>query len=192
MIPQEWLKTLEWQLGSRLLQTEAAPDDLWIRIAVEDWQTAAQVSRDELGCQYFVFLSALDWLVNKGLDGEKAFEVEPGDTGGPEPTVIITDAPERKAGGTSRFQVFGRLYNVEAGAGLTLVADLGEELVAPTWTPVFKGADWHERETWEMFGIRFEGHPDLRRIYLPAEFEGFPLRKDFPLLARQVRPGPAS
>ena len=49
---------------------------------------------------------------------------------------------------------------------------------------VYAGADWHERETWEMFGFTFDGHPDLRHIYLPGEFEGFPLRKDFPLLAR--------
>ena len=56
--------------------------------------------------------------------------------------------------------------------------------------PVYAGADWHERECWEMFGIVFDGHPSLRHLYLPAEFEGHPLRKDFPLLARDVKPWP--
>ena len=55
---------------------------------------------------------------------------------------------------------------------------------------MYTGANWHERETWEMFGINFAGHPDLRHMYLPTEFEGFPLRKDFPLLARLVKPWP--
>jgi NADH-quinone oxidoreductase subunit C len=55
---------------------------------------------------------------------------------------------------------------------------------------VFGGANWHERETNEMFGISFAGHPDLRKMYLPIDFEGHPLRKDFPLLARMIKPWP--
>jgi NADH-quinone oxidoreductase subunit C len=55
---------------------------------------------------------------------------------------------------------------------------------------VFAGANWHERETHEMFGISFAGHPDLRNMYLPTDFEGYPLRKDFPLLSRMVKPWP--
>ena len=55
---------------------------------------------------------------------------------------------------------------------------------------MYPGADWHERECWEMYGFRFEGHPNLRHIYLPSAFEGHPLRKDFPLLAREVKPWP--
>jgi hypothetical protein len=60
----------------------------------------------------------------------------------------------------------------------------------PSWVGLFAGANWHERETHEMFGIGFDGHPDLRNIYLPGEFEGHPLRKDFPLLARMIKPWP--
>ena len=59
-----------------------------------------------------------------------------------------------------------------------------------TISTVFAGANWHERETWEMFGFWFDGHPNLIHIYLPGAFEGYPLRKDFPLLAREVKPWP--
>ena len=57
----------------------------------------------------------------------------------------------------------------------------GEQPVIESLVPVWPGANWLEREIFDLFGIRFEGHPDLRRILLPEEFEGFPLRRDFPV-----------
>ena len=64
----------------------------------------------------------------------------------------------------------------------------GEPLVVPSVWPVYKGADWLERECFDMFGVRFEGHPDLRRILMWEQYkEGFPLRKDFPLRGRFSR-----
>ncbi len=59
-----------------------------------------------------------------------------------------------------------------------------------TWIHTYPGADWHEREAHEMFGITFTGNPDMRNLYLPTDFEGYPLRKDFPLMARLVKPWP--
>ena len=62
----------------------------------------------------------------------------------------------------------------------------------PTLYDLWAGADWHERETWELFGVVFDGHPNLAKLLLPEEFEGFPLRKEFALLAREARPWPGA
>ncbi len=70
----------------------------------------------------------------------------------------------------------------------TLVPREGGAL--PTVSDLWFGANWHERETAELFGIDFAGHPNPVNLYLPGDFEGFPLRKDFPLLARVVKPWP--
>lgn len=189
MTHEELLKTLEWQLGHRLVSHALEDDDLTIRVASNDWETAGQTLKEALGFRYFTFLSAVDWLPNPGLDGEKTFSAEEKKT--VDAPSIVTDEKIRRAGGYSRFQVFGRLYNTDEALGVTITTDLDDEtLSVATWTRLFNGADWHERETWEMFGIDFVGHPNLRHIYLPAEFEGFPLRKDFALSARLVRPWP--
>jgi NADH-quinone oxidoreductase subunit C len=57
----------------------------------------------------------------------------------------------------------------------------------PSAVPLWEGANWLEREVWDLFGIRFSGHPDLRRIVLPEEFSAHPLRKDYPLQGRGER-----
>lgn len=83
----------------------------------------------------------------------------------------------------NRFEVVYHLYSLALKRYLRLKVPVDEGHPAvPTVTGVWAGADWHERETFDMFGVRFEGHPDLRRLYMPEEFEYYPLRKDFPVM----------
>jgi NADH-quinone oxidoreductase subunit C len=89
-------------------------------------------------------------------------------------------------GRTPRFEVVYQLYSITHNHRLRVKVPLGEDDPSvPSATDVWKSANWAERETWDMFGIRFTGHPDHRRILMYEEFEGHPLRKDYPLQRRQ-------
>jgi NADH-quinone oxidoreductase subunit C len=81
-----------------------------------------------------------------------------------------------------RFEVVYNLYSLRNNYRFFLKVRADEKTKVPTVCPIWPAADWFEREVYDMFGIEFEGHPDLRRIYMPEEFEHFPLRKDFPLM----------
>lgn len=82
-----------------------------------------------------------------------------------------------------RFEVVYNLYSIPRMARIRVKVRLDEtDPHLPTVSGVWAGANWMERETYDMYGIMFDGHPDLRRIYMPEEFEYYPLRKDFPLM----------
>lgn len=88
------------------------------------------------------------------------------------------DYPDRKY----RFEVVYNLFSIKHSHRIRIKALLQEkdpniDSVVPVWA----GANWHEREVYDMFGIVFNGHPDLRRILMPDDWEGYPLRKDYPL-----------
>lgn len=81
-----------------------------------------------------------------------------------------------------RFEVNYHLFSTSHYKRLRLKVLLSEDSAnVPTVTGVWKTADWHERETYDLMGVNFEGHPDLRRILLPSDFDGHALRKDYPL-----------
>jgi len=87
-----------------------------------------------------------------------------------------------------RFGVVYCLLNTATGQRLIVKTYLDEpDLVVPSVFPLWKAADWLEREVYDMFGIIFEGHPDLRRILMPEWFNEYPLRKDYPLRGRGER-----
>ncbi len=79
------------------------------------------------------------------------------------------------------FELVYRFYSVEGGSSIVLKARVPRVNPAmPSLTPIWPGANFHEREAYDLYGISFSGHPYLRRIYMWDEFEGFPMRKDFP------------
>jgi NADH-quinone oxidoreductase subunit C len=87
-----------------------------------------------------------------------------------------------------RFGVVYGLMSTTTSERLFVKTHLNEpDLTLPSAFPLWKGADWLEREVYDMYGILFEGHPDLRRILMPDEFASFPLRKDYPLRGRGER-----
>jgi len=86
--------------------------------------------------------------------------------------------PERE---DKPFQVLVHLVSQPNNTRLRLKVLLAEGEKLPTLSGLWRSADWDERETWEMYGIEFDGHPDLRRLLTVSDLEGFPLRKDFPL-----------
>jgi NADH-quinone oxidoreductase subunit C len=87
-----------------------------------------------------------------------------------------------------RFGLVYLLANAETNERITVRTFVNEpNLTVPSAVPLWAGADWLEREVFDMFGIVFEGHPDLRRILLPDEFTAHPLRKDYPLQGRGER-----
>ncbi len=182
---EAWAAQLAAELGEGFVEHHVIPgSDLWVRVARDSWTDAATAARDQLGCQFFDWLSSIDWLPSpygRDMDAQED-----------NPQAKAADPMEQgHAGGHTRFQMVVRLYSLTEQMGITIKADLpADDLSIDSLIEVYAGANWHEREAWEMFGIHFNNHPDLRHIYLPGEFEGNPLRKDFPLLARRVKPWP--
>jgi len=91
-------------------------------------------------------------------------------------------------GNDPRFTIVYHLYGYGHGSYLRLKTDVGEERAElPSVIDVWRTADWHEREIYDMMGVRFRGHPDLRRILMWEGYPYFPLRKDFPLAGRPTQ-----
>ena len=173
------------RVGEGFVASHVLPGlDAWVRVTRDAWGTTAEALSD-LGFTLFDHLSAIDWYPNVHGKNEE-----------PPTNPIVVPATSAEldhgtTGGETRFQLLARVYSPDQKVGLHAKCDLpDDDLRAPTWSATYFGADWHEREAWEMFGISFDGHPNLVHLYLPGAFEGNPLRKDFPLLSRHVKPWP--
>jgi NADH-quinone oxidoreductase subunit C len=183
------LAQLQVDLGDALIGSHVQPGlDLWLRVDRAAWADTFRMLRNKHRMHFFNWLSAIDWMPSP-FGREMDAEVD---------TVVYgkTDKPAEPmvsgyAGGDTRFQVAARVNNVVDHWAVIVKADIpDDDLTIESISTVYAGANWHEREVWEMYGIDFAGHPDLRKLYLPTDFEGYPLRKDFPLLARRVKPWP--
>ena len=142
-----------------------------VRIYVdrEAWVDTLRRARDEEGLKFFSWLAGIDWSKD----------------------VAVGDAVEEPDELDERFEVMCRLSSIEnAEAAQFIAAVPKDDAVIDSITELFGGAEWHERETHDMFGIDFAGNPNLAPIYLPEGFIGHPLLKSYPLLAREVKPWP--
>jgi NADH-quinone oxidoreductase subunit C len=118
---------------------------------------------------FFSWLSAVDW----------SNTVEVGDP--------LTEPVEE------RYEVVAALADISVGLIVLISSDIPkEDPRIDSLVGLYSGANWHEREAHEMFGIEFTGHPQLIKLYLPEAFQGHPLRKSFPLLSREVKPWPGT
>ncbi len=157
------LARLRAQLGERVLETHGFRGDHTVVVSREALVDALAVCRDgpELAFDLLVDLTAVDYLKFPGRE----------------------DGP--------RFEVVYHLYSTEHNHRVRLKVRVEQDDPrVPTAAGLWPIANWLEREVWDMFGIRFEGHPDLRRLLLYEEFVGHPLRKDYPMNRRQPLIGP--
>jgi NADH-quinone oxidoreductase subunit C len=152
---QKVLERLSAQFGARILSQSSFRGDEEAVVAPADWREVATFLRDDPECamDHFIDLTAVDFPERELDDVQPLprFDV-----------VVFVRSLARK----HRIRLKTRVRD-------------GEEL--DTLIDVWKGADWTEREAYDMFGVRFRGHPDLRRILMYEEFVGYPLRKDYPI-----------
>ncbi len=172
-------------LGDMLVASHIEPRrGLWIRVDPARWVPAVVAVRDTLDCWFFDWLSVIDWMPSP-YGREHDAEQDPAEDREPEAMTW------GYTGGETRFQVICRIHSVTRHIGVMIKADLADaDPRVESLVRVFPGANWHEREVMEMFGVAFDDHPDVRKLYLPGGFEGFPLRKDYPLLSRRLKPWP--
>ena len=163
-LPGEEARALAEALGGEAV---AAHSIIKIAVDPERWVDSVTAARDA-GFAYFSWLSAIDWTTD----------------------VAVGDPPSDEDL-EHRIEVLCAVSDLSDGrlVVLSTTIDHTDPRLASV-TSVYSGADWHEREAAEMFGIVFEGHPRLQPLYLPDGFHGHPLRKSFRLLSREVKPWP--
>jgi NADH-quinone oxidoreductase subunit C len=152
------LARLRDRLGDRVVESHAHHGDHTAVLARDAVADALRFCRDEAGLRFdlLVDITAVDYVKFPGRE----------------------DGP--------RFEVVYHLYSVPHNHRVRLKVQVEEDdPVVPTASGLWPIANWLEREVWDMFGIRFDGHPDLRRLLLYEEFVGHPLRKDYPIERRQ-------
>ncbi len=142
-------------------------DTLKINVDISSWIDTHKVLKKDFNLSFFNWLSAVDW------DNE----------------VKTGDAPKEPV--TPSFEILSCLSQTNSNnlvISSTVISKENAEI--ESLVEVFAGANWHEREAYEMFGINFLNHPNLTKLYLPDDYEGNPLLKSFELISREVKPWP--
>ncbi|MDQ3982969.1 MAG: NADH-quinone oxidoreductase subunit C [Actinomycetota bacterium] len=138
-----------------------------------------------LECRFLTFLSGIDWSEFGGAEGNA-----PSAPGG---AVEGKGEDDKSEDAKSGLEVLVHVYSPDFVVHVNVHVPVdGEHPECPSITSVYPGAIWHERETHEMFGIHFDGHPRLVNLYLPEDFEGRPLLKSFRLSTRAVKDWPGA
>jgi NADH-quinone oxidoreductase subunit C len=176
--------------GDRIIGIATAFGETTVEVLPENWLALAQALRDvpEFRFEQLVDVSGVDYLsygqvewdttdvsstgFSRGVEGEGAGRFQ------------WSDRPLTAAGGHKRFAAVAHLLSVSHNARVRLRCHAQDDAlpVVPSLTGIWPGANWFEREAFDLFGIVFEGHPDLRRILTDYGFVGHPFRKDFPLI----------
>jgi NADH-quinone oxidoreductase subunit C len=144
-------------------------DTIKVKVQAENWLDVLSAARDELDLIFFSWLSAIDWANDTAAGDPLDEEVE------------------------ERIEVLATVADLTEGRRVTFSTEISHDSPSiDSLVGVYAGANWHEREAAEMFGIDFKGHPNLEKLYLPESFVGHPLRKDYPLLSREVKPWPGT
>ena len=142
-------------------------DTLKINVDISSWIDTHKILKKDFNLSFFNWLSAVDW------DNE----------------VKTGDAPKEPV--TPSFEILSCLSQTNSNnlvISSTVISKENAEI--ESLVDVFAGANWHEREAYEMFGINFLNHPNLTKLYLPDDYEGNPLLKSFELISREVKPWP--
>lgn len=176
--PADIAERVRARFGDDVLEAAAAHGDAVVRVTPERYVEVVRFLRDdpELAFDFLDFVGAVDWRAK-----------------GAPPLKQDSSVSELQDDADLGFEVVAQLYSTtrhhRARVGVTCGR---EDPRCPSLAEVYAGAVWHERETWELFGISFDGHPGLVKLLLPEEFEGYPLRKDFPLTTRAAKPWPGA
>jgi NADH:ubiquinone oxidoreductase subunit C len=185
------LERVRAELGDLATDSKLNYEHVAIWCRPENLVEVATRLRDGKGLQlrFFTFLSAIDRseLTVEG-EGQPAPQAQAPEEGAVEVPEAGTDVHQPPTG---KLEVLVHLYSPDHAIHVDIHVPLGAP-VCPSLTGVFRGAHWHERETHEMFGIHFDGHPRLVNLYLPEDFEGHPLLKSFKLPTRIVKDWPGA
>jgi len=150
-------------------------DDEFVRRMRQRFGGAIRESLTYLGQNYFLIEASSIVPVCRSLKHEEEFNYLV--------DVTAVDYPQRE----KRFEVVYQLYSFPRNVRLRLKVPLGEGEEIASVTSVWRTAEWLEREVYDMFGIRFAGHPNLKRILLPEDWQGHPLRKDYDILQQDAQ-----